>query len=384
MKTKNFCDVCGKQLSTPWKLKAHGMIHTGEKPYPCTSCNKTFRCISNLRSHDRIHTGEKPYRCRYCGKHFRDDAGNRNHERIHTGEKPYTCRYCGEHFRTSSTLSSHERIHTGEKPYTCKYCGQHFIQSSDLHRHERIHTGEKPYTCKYCGQHFRENSSLHRHERIHTGEKPYMCLICGKQFTTSTQLKVHSAIHTQEKQYFCKVCDKSYPYLSSLNYHYKTNHKEQLQCNRPKYLIDKELFDEDKQREKDVRSSGDKTYKHSVGRTKEIDLETNVTEEKQSLNENITEEFYNDSRIFTLKQSKNQLECSSHEIQSRSEIKVVSNLQKSLQIKVESEDCDFDENGVKSIESEIKVKPYNCDVCFRGYKRFTHLIHHLREHVIRP
>ena len=49
-------------------LKTHELIHTGEKPHPCSKCDKAFSLKANLRANNT--TDEKPHVCSHCDKAF--------------------------------------------------------------------------------------------------------------------------------------------------------------------------------------------------------------------------------------------------------------------------------------------------------------------------
>ncbi|XP_050686862.1 longitudinals lacking protein, isoforms H/M/V-like isoform X2 [Eriocheir sinensis] len=59
------CFECEKVFPSKWKLKRHGRIHTGEKPFACSLCPYRASQKPVLQTHMRRHTGEKFY-CPCC------------------------------------------------------------------------------------------------------------------------------------------------------------------------------------------------------------------------------------------------------------------------------------------------------------------------------
>merc|ERR1712080_320652 len=48
------CKVCKKQLSTPFKLRAHMLVHTNSKPFTCSICSDTFKEQRNVVKHMKL------------------------------------------------------------------------------------------------------------------------------------------------------------------------------------------------------------------------------------------------------------------------------------------------------------------------------------------
>ena len=92
-----------------------------------------------LRAHLIIHSGEKSNKCNQCDYACSDPSALRTHLKTHTGEKPNKCNRCDYASSQTGHLRSNLKTHSGEKSNKCNQCDYESSCVSNFRRHLKIH-----------------------------------------------------------------------------------------------------------------------------------------------------------------------------------------------------------------------------------------------------
>uniref|UniRef100_A0A673FPX0 Kruppel-like factor 13 n=1 Tax=Sinocyclocheilus rhinocerous TaxID=307959 RepID=A0A673FPX0_9TELE len=100
---------CVLKKKTIYNMCAHVLMHTGERPFPCTwpDCIKKFARSDELARHYRTHTGEKKFGCPLCDKRFMRSDHLMKHARRHSDFQPAMLKR--QHGGGNATVSSSTR-----------------------------------------------------------------------------------------------------------------------------------------------------------------------------------------------------------------------------------------------------------------------------------
>lgn len=228
------CCICSEQVMTG--MKSHMKIHFPNNDYACPQCNARFKLWTSLMLHlkrtcyeygqqqvdpKKPEEAQNLYKCAECEKAFRYKLSLDAHKQTHN---QLYCEVCRKVLRDSATLARHKTSHT---PFQCTRCEESFCLFKPLRKHyENVHKVNGPFQCNHCPKSFSKLRIFIAHEWKHTGYLPFQCAHCGMRFKIDADLLSHQRVHTREKPYLCSECGKAFSQKSNLLRHLKFIHGE--------------------------------------------------------------------------------------------------------------------------------------------------------------
>jgi len=243
----NICMICGRKLSSKYRLASHMKnIHlrktnhqNGQNKYfECDFDGKSYKTKGNLIQHMGIHL---PFlECQICHKMLRQRRIDEHMKNVHATDLRFQCNTCSKRFKSAMYLKIHEKGHN--KKCECLACGKKFTTMTHLNEHKKqVHENPKGFECQTCEKTFGYKSNLKSHQKLHDKNyvKRFKCQRCGLSTEYQKDLIMHQKSHERlDKKYAaiknplkCEKCPTFHRNKYFLTSHMKHVHPEILfQC----------------------------------------------------------------------------------------------------------------------------------------------------------
>ncbi|CAH0398016.1 unnamed protein product [Chilo suppressalis] len=119
----------------------------------------------------------------------------------------------------------------GQCQYCCVECPARYEEKEKLELHLCMHHKEYRFLCGICGTGLKRKEHLDRHTMEHQQVRPHVCQTCGKGFKRKEHLNIHQSIHKEDKTQVCSLCDRSFHRKDHLQKHLQTHSKLFLEQN---------------------------------------------------------------------------------------------------------------------------------------------------------
>ncbi len=220
------CHICDEKVSSVTVLKAHVLIHSGNKVKTCQVCHGRY---ADINKHVKTHYERKlDQTCTVCTKSFYSREVLLHHQKIHDKKKAtLKCNVCMKAFSSKCGLRSHKLNHTGGKLKTCQICNE---SVTNISAHLARHNKDRPiHKCDRCDRTYLDKSNLYSHMRkvhLKDGESIILnghiikqkrsdqykaCGVCGRKYHPDF-IKRHKESHSKEKQK-CPQCSKEVKHI---------------------------------------------------------------------------------------------------------------------------------------------------------------------------